>query len=289
MKVLVIGGSGFLGLKINETLEKNNFEPYATYNDSIVKGDNYFHLDITKKMNVYHLLEKTCPDVVIQTAAFVNVEECEIKRKKASDVNIKGTRNVACAVKKIDAKLVYISTDCVFDGKKGMYREDDKPNPINYYGVTKLGGERVVDELLDEYIIARTAVIYGSMKRKRGFAAFVFDQLEAGNKIEAVTDIFNNPTYIIDLAEILIKLIQYDKTGIFHVSGSERINRYNFAIKIAELFDFDRGLVEPITSEEIGWVAKRPKDASFDVSKISKIKRPFDIKDGLIEMKKKIK
>ena len=129
-------------------------------------------------------MKKIYPDIVIHAAAFTNVDDCEKNKDRAFAVNVQGTRNIADAVEKIGAKVVYISTDFVFDGKKGMYKEIDSTKPINYYGITKLNGERIVDKLLDDYIIARTSVLYGWNPFSQNFATWLINQLENRNKIQ---------------------------------------------------------------------------------------------------------
>jgi len=174
---------------------------------------------------VTNLIRKTAPDVVVHTAAFTNVDRCELDRKKAYQINVEGTRNVALGAR--NSKVVYISTDYIFDGEVGMYHENDKPNPVSYYGQTKFEGEQIVQDICDNYIIARTSVLYGWHTRLN-FVSWVIHELQKGNKINIVTDQFNSPTLVDDLAEQIIMLIERDKRGIFHTAGGERISRYEF-------------------------------------------------------------
>ena len=285
MRILVTGGNGLLGKKIYDFLEKNDHNVFFTYNQNKIEKENYYYLDITGRDQVFKIIEKISPDVVIHTAALTNVDECERDKNKAYDINVNGTKNIVTASKKISAKVAFISTDFVFNGKKGMYKEDDSTDPINYYGVTKLEGENIVSDYLDDYIIARTSVLYGWNDLRKNFVTWVIDQLKIGNKIKVAKDMFNSPTLADNLAEILIKLLFRDETGIFHISGSERISRYDFASKIINHFNLQKDLIEPVSSDQLDLVAKRPKDASLDVSKISKIKNPLNIDDGLRIMK----
>jgi len=282
MKLLVTGASGLLGTKIvNFT---NTFEIYGTFYQNPVNFgyEKTLRLDVSKR-NAANLIRKTAPDVVVHTAAFTNVDRCELDRKNAYQINVEGTRNVALGAK--NSKLVYISTDYIFDGEAGMYHENDEPNPVSYYGQTKLKGEQIVQEICGNYIIARTSVLYGWHSRLN-FVSWVIHELQKGNKINIVTDQVNSPTLADDLAEQIMVLIECDEQGIFHTAGGERISRYEFTREIARIFELDQTLITPVTSEQLKWVAKRPKDSSLAVEKISKIKKPLNIAQSLEWMKR---
>lgn len=279
MKVLIIGGSGLLGMKLREVFEENNYDVYASFHNNPIAGKNCFQMDITQKDDVFHVLEKASPDVVVHTAAYTNVDGCEKNRRQAFDVNVRGTENVASAVEKIGAKFVYISTDYVFDGEKGFYKEDDLANPVNYYGLTKLEGEEVVKKICSNFVIARTSVLYGS--NKMNFVTWIIDQLEKGEQVNIVTDQYVSPTLNVDLAEQLMGLIEEDSSGVFHAAGGERISRYDFTMVVADVFGLDKGLISPVRMEDFNWLAKRPVDSSLDVSKISEIKKPYKVKEAV--------
>ncbi|MFQ6119001.1 MAG: dTDP-4-dehydrorhamnose reductase [Methanosarcinales archaeon] len=283
MKRLLIIGTGLLGQKIAEISE---FETFSTYNKDPFKieGCKSYRLDITDELETYSLIKKLDPDFIVHTAALTNVDFCEKQKEEAWNVNVKGTENVVRACR---SKLVYVSTDYVFDGEKGMYREEDEKNPVNYYGETKLEGENIVKDL-EDYIIVRPSVLYGVNPVKLNFATWVIHELEKGNKIKIVRDQFNSPTLANNLAELILELIERDERGTFHTAGSVRISRYEFAKKIAKIFDLDESLIESITSDELEWIAKRPKDSSLNVEKISKIKKPLSIEESLEKMKEEL-
>jgi len=174
---------------------------------------------------------------------------------------------------------MYISTDYVFNGEKGYYKEDDLPDPINYYGLTKLKGEDVVKKICNNFVIARTSVIYGV--NKINFVLWVIDQLKKKKQVNIVKDQYVSPTLNIDLAEQILGLIEKDARGIFHTSGGERINRYYFTMIIADVFGLDKKLINPVRMKDMKWHAKRPADSSLDVSKISEIKKPHEIKKSI--------
>ncbi|MFH8119749.1 MAG: dTDP-4-dehydrorhamnose reductase [Candidatus Aenigmatarchaeota archaeon] len=279
MKILVTGSSGLLGIKVIDELSKN-FDVIPSYSSKKLYKEA-IKMDVTSWDDVKKVFSKVRPDVVVHTAAMTNVDSCEIDKRKAWVINAAGTKNVAEACKEFDSKLIYISTDYVFDGEKGMYKEEDKPNPINYYGFTKLKGEEFVQEICSDWLILRTSTLYGAHPSKECFVTWVIKELKKENEVRVVTDQFTSPTLTNDLAKIISKLIKKDEKGVFHTAGSERISRYNLAIKISEIFDLNRSLIRPITSKELEWEAKRPKDSSFDVTKISKIKKPLNIEKGL--------
>ena len=285
MKILLTGGSGLFGRAFVELIkDRTSHDIYATYNENIVDSEEAVFLDITDKKRVEEVIKKLQPDVVVHAAAFTNVDKCEVEKEKAYDINAKGTKNVAMASNEIGAKMIYISTDYVFDGTKGFYEEKDKTNPISYYGLTKLEGEKAVQEICDDFIIARTSVIYGA--HKKNFATWVIKELRKENQIKIITDQWVSPTLNVDLAEQILALIEKDEKGIFHTAGGERINRYDFVVEMARVFDFNEKLITPATSKEMNWIAKRPMDSSLNVSKISKIKKPYMVEESLRLLKK---
>jgi dTDP-4-dehydrorhamnose reductase len=241
-------------------------------------------VDITTKKIVTYL-ETVNPDVVIHCAAFTNVDQCESEREKAWAVNVSGTEKISTTCQKIGAKLVYISTDFVFDGKKGMYTEKDECNPLNWYGKTKLEGEKRVEQL-DDYVIARTSVLYG-WHTTLNFVTWVIHQLQHKCPIKIVTDQYTCPTLADNLAACLLQL-SVKGHGLYHVAGSERINRYAFALKIAHTFGLDVNFITPIVSEELNQKAHRPKDSSLSIKKVTTVIDTvlLNIDEGLQTMKK---
>lgn len=284
MRVLVIG-TGLLGSKILKI--KKDYELHGAFhtNPPNLKGELY-RLDITQKNSVLDLVSRISPDVSILTSAFTNVDGCEKERETAHEVNVTGPENVAIACERTGSKLIHISTDYVFDGEKGLYTEEDSPNPISYYGKTKLLGEEKVKGILEDYVIARTSVIYGM--EKKNFAMWIVDELRKGNKIRIVTDQYVSPTLNTDLAEQIYALLERDGQGLYHTAGGERISRYDFAVKLAVGFGLDKNLIIPIKTEDLNWTARRPPDSSLDVSKISGIKKPLSIEEALTRLKEEM-
>jgi len=284
---LVTGASGLLGNKTVK-LAKKDYTVTPLHHTKPLHS-NSLKLDITDAIEVSNLFSKLKPNVVIHTASETNVDKCETEKEHAWKINVEGTRNIALACSKIGAKLVYISTDYVFDGEKGNYNEEDKPNPINYYGVTKLEGENQVIQHCKNYAILRTSVLYGWHPWKQNFATWIISMLKQNKEITIVKDHYNTPTLADNLAEITIEAVQEDLQGLYHVSGSERISRYEFAQQIAKTFNLDPNLIKPIKMRQLAaWIAKRPKDSSLNTDKIQKqLKtKPLNITEGLNRMKK---
>ena len=199
------------------------------------------------------------------------MDKCETEKEFAWNVNAVGTRNVAEACAKIGAKLVYISTDYVFDGEKGLYSEEDETKPVNYYGLTKLRGEDYVRELCTDYVIARTSVIYGWHPRRLNFVTWVIDSVVKQKTISVVLDHYNSPTLADSLAEMVLHALDKGVGGVYHLTGGERISRYEFAIRVARTFHLDETLIMPVKMSDLNtWIAKRPRDSSLRIDKAEK-------------------
>jgi len=280
MKILVIGGGGQLGTKIVEQARKIHFL-HATYmtRKPRLEETRIHHADKTNRDTIQSLIRRLKPDAVIDTAAIHNVDYCETHREEAYRVNVEGTRNIAEVCGSLGAKMVFISTDYVFDGKKGLYKETDPANPVNYYGQSKLEGEKAVREACENYVIARTSVIYSwvsastlqsSSGKPLNFAMWLTQKLGKGEHVNIVTDQYSSPTLADSLAETLIKACKQDVTGLYHIAGKTRISRYDFTLKLAEKMGYDKSLIHPISSSSLKQVAKRPMDSSLDVGKIER-------------------
>ncbi|TFE00027.1 dTDP-4-dehydrorhamnose reductase [Jeotgalibacillus sp. R-1-5s-1] len=248
LKVLVTGSRGQLGKEIYHVLEKAGHQ---------VIGLGRQQLDITISEDVLNTFKKYSPDVVIHAAAYTDVNNAENEQEEAFKVNGAGTKNVALAVHEIKAKLVYVSTDYIFNGaSRSPIPEDTEPSPLSVYGQSKLEGEKYVKEILEDFFIVRTSWLYGQFGNN-----FVKKMLEAGDRLQKVTvvdDQFGSPTYTGDLAEAIAKLIMTDKYGTYHLSNSGSCSWYEFAKKIFELADKEVTVV-PCKTEEFKSPAKRPE------------------------------
>jgi len=274
--VILITGSGLLGKDMIRVLSRDFGEAVGTYSSR--QKDGAIRLDVTDRDGTMKSIARLGPEIVVHTAAQANVDYCEDHRDEAMAVNADGTRNIVDAARAVGSKVVYISTDFVFDGMKGMYREDDPVNPVSIYAYTKLLGEYYAKDG-PGHIIARTSVIYGDARQN--FVSWVKGSLENGQKISVFTDQYNSPTFSADCAEAVSALIRNDVSGIFHTAGAERISRYEFARKIALFYGLNDGLIEPVTTDVLKQKARRPADSSLDVGKVGAYHKMLNIMDGL--------
>lgn len=286
MKILITGSSGLLGSKLVATTKGHEILP--TYSTKPLFPDS-LKMDITSRNEVLRIMGEFKPNVVIHTAAETDVDGCEVNKDRAWEVNVEGTKNIADACAEVGATPVYISTDYVFDGGKGLYDEDDKPNPINYYGFSKLEGEKHVAKM-GGHLIVRTSVLYGWHRWKKNFATWVLESLKQKKRITVVDDHYNSPTLADNLAELLLEAVEKGLTGLYHTVGKERISRFEFALMVAKTFELDTKLIEPIKMAELkAWAARRPRDSSLRVDKIQReLKtKTLGISEGLRLMKER--
>jgi dTDP-4-dehydrorhamnose reductase len=292
MKILVTGASGLLGTKLCKIALNKNHEVYSAYTTHQPLYGKPIKFDVSDQNAAKKIFRKIKPEAVVHAAALTNVDKCEIEKKLAWKINVKGTENTAKLCKKYDAFLIYVSTDYIFDGERGMYKETDKPAPINFYGLTKLKGEEKVRNWTNTYCIARTSVIYGSILAtgKINFALWLLNKLKNNEKVKIVTDQWNTPTLNTNLANMILEIIEEKITGIYHLAGATRINRYEFAKLIAKNFNLDMELITPALSNKFQWIAKRPKDSSLNTHKAQQTlkNKPLKIKQAIKLMEKEM-
>ncbi|MCB0751843.1 MAG: SDR family oxidoreductase, partial [Ignavibacteriae bacterium] len=249
-RILLIGSNGMLGQCVVENLRnRNDIElTLASAEDtSFFDNISYSKLDISNKKEVKKIVLDFYPDYIINVAAYTNVDKCESEKELAWNINVNGVEYLAKYSVPSNAHLIHISTDYVFDGLAGPYSENDLPNPISYYGRSKLAGENVIKKFDIKSTILRTNVLFGPTKFGRpDFVKWVFNSLSENKNIRIVTDQINNPTYIEDLAQAIITICDSEKTGLFNIGGAELLNRFEFTKEIAEYFNLDFNLVEPI-------------------------------------------
>jgi len=258
-KILIIGGSGRIGSKLFNYFSGKNFKTKFTFSENEMSSPSGHHLDITKKRNTIDLITKINPDVVIHTVALTDVDLCETNNTLADSIHIDGTKNVIEGCKITKSKLVYVSTSFVFNGKKTQYYEEDAASPSTYYGYTKLKGERLVANSGLPYLILRTDQPYCWTEKwqKVNSPLRVIHTLQSGKILREIMDWYNTPTYVPDFVEATDKLLEYDLTGIFHIVGPDFINRYDFSLKVADVFELNRDMIKPIKSEALKLSAKR--------------------------------
>ncbi len=288
MRIFITGGSGLLGYRLAEMAQERGYDIYSGYCHNKPESGNPVKFDLADADSIIKAMNDVKPDIVIHSAALTDVDRCEVDKNLAYKVNVEGTKVVAELARKLDSFMVYISTDYVFDGEKGMYKEDDETNPMNYYGYTKLLGEKHCQD----FCIARTCVIYGAKPAsgKVNFALWLIEKLERGENVRIVTDQYITPTLNTNLAKMVLELAERKIGGIFHLAGATRVSRFDFAREIAKEFGLDESLIAPSRMDELNWIAKRPRDSSLDVSKAmeSLNNKPYDLGKALRVLKKEI-
>lgn len=257
MKVLVTGANGQLGYDVVKELQKQNIECY---------GASRQDFDIVDFEATENFIKNYMPDVVIHCAAYTAVDKAEDEQGLCYLVNASATENIAQICKKINAKMLYVSTDYIFDGTKdGFYEVDDTPNPINVYGKTKLLGEQAVQKILDKYFIVRISWVFGEHGNN-----FVKTMLRLGKErkeISVVADQYGSPTYTVDLALLLVEMIQTDKYGIYHATNEGVCTWAEFAEEIFKIADLNVK-VNHIATAEYPTMAKRPMNSRLSKRKL---------------------
>jgi dTDP-4-dehydrorhamnose reductase len=261
-RILVTGANGMLGQRlVNFFLAQNSNELLLTSLESACFNKDVIYIpeDLTKRDSVKKIVYDFFPDIIINTAAFTNVDLCETERETAWKVNVKSVEYLAETARIIDAHLIHISTDYIFDGTNGPYSERDLPNPISYYGRTKLASENTIKLISPVNTIIRTNVLYGPVKYGRSdFVRWVVSNLRDGKEIKIVIDQVNNPTFIDDIVYAINSIIEFKKQGIFNIGGREFLSRYEFTNRIADYFKLDKELIKPINTEDLNQPAPRP-------------------------------
>jgi len=270
MRILVTGSSGLLGLNLSLLM-------YLTHEiigvDRSQLGLVPFRLvyaDLLDPGAVDRVLGLTHPEAVIHCAALANLEGCEENPEEAERLNANLPGELAASCKKGGIRLVHLSTDSVFDGTKdGVYTEADIPNPPGVYSATKLKGEKNVLSAYPEAIVARVNFFGWSLGGKRSLSEFFYNHLSAGESCNGFTDIWFCPLFVGDLAETLVRMLEEDLSGLYHVVGSEALTKYDFGLQIARQFGFDVRLVHPISVEDSNLTAKRSHNLRLSVHKLS--------------------
>ena len=287
MKTLIIGGSGVIGSKFTKQFLSEEFELLSTYFDNKLKFPNECMLDIRDRNSVEKIFKKIDPDIVIHTSAITNIDLCETDHKLADSINVQGTKNIINYSKKFSSKLIYISTSFVFDGTKTKYFENDLTNPTTYYGKTKdISEKNIINSELD-FLILRTDQPYCWIEsgQHTNSVLRVIDSLKAKKHHKEIVDWYNTPTYVPDFVETAKKLIINEKSGIFHLVGSDYINRFEWSKIICDCFNLNKKFIKPITSQDLKLPARR-SNVNLSNEKIFNEMgiRMMGIRDGLKSM-----
>ncbi len=287
MRILITGYGGQVGTKAADLLhlchEVHGISRKKLENPKIA----YSVADIIDTKAINSVFDAFKPKAVIHAAAMTGVDACEKEREKAYQINALATKNIAEQCTAVGAKMIYLSTDYVFDGTKGNYSENDVPNPVQHYGFTKLKGEEFVKEHCTNYAICRTSAVYSNTGNN--FALWLYGNLKSKNQARVFTDQIVSYTLAENLAEMLQLILEKGLTGTYHTAGSEAMSRFNFAVIFAKMLGFNKRLIKKTTSIEQKQIAKRPPNSSLNISKItSEGIKALNVKESIEKLKAKL-
>jgi dTDP-4-dehydrorhamnose reductase len=279
-KHLVIGASGQIGEHLLRALGDDGA---GTYFEHSLPG--LHQLDARDERAVLALLRDTRTEVVYLPASEPNVDLCEREPEATAAINVGVVEATAAACSTAGARLVFFSTDYVFDGEAGPYREDDEPRPLSEYGRQKLTGERIALDVPGS-IVVRTAVVYGWERQRKNFVVRLIEGNRRGDRWRVPQDQVGSPTYAPNLAEAVVTLARRGAEGIFHVAGPLAAGRYDFAVEAAQVFGLDESLIEPVATADLAQAAQRPLDAALAVDKVQPLLEspPLPYPEGLRAM-----
>lgn len=277
-KILITGANGLLGQKLVALISANkNYQLLATARGADRLGSDgsyqYAEMDITKAEEVDRIISSFNPDYIIHTAAMTNVDQCETDKEGCVLLNVTATQYLVNAAKKVNAFFLHLSTDFIFDGTKGPLTEEDIPNPISFYGQSKLDAEKIVMNSQLRWAIARTVLVYGIVKdmSRTNIVLWVKKSLEDKKTINVVDDQWRTPTLAEDLAMGCFLIVEKNATGIFNISGKDLLTPYEMANQTADFFKLDKSYINKADSTTFTQPAKRPPRTGFVIEKAKKV------------------
>ena len=289
-KILITGSNGLLGQKLVSLLvQQTDIQLIATSRGAnrmdFTEGYEYQEMDITDAEQVAEVIGKVRPDAIIHTAAMTNVDQCEGEKDLCWTMNVKAVEYLTEACEKHHIFLCHLSTDFVFDGQSGPYREEDLPSPMSFYGWSKYAAEEVIKRSKYPWSIIRTVLVYGitnDMSRSN-IILWVKNSLEQQKPIKVVTDQFRTPTLVEDLAMGCYLVVNQKAEGIFHISGKDFLTPYEMAIKTADFFGLDKSLISKVDSSNFTQPAKRPARTGFILDKAVEVLgyNPVSFEEGI--------
>lgn len=287
--VLVTGANGFVGQYLIENLLLHNFHVIATgKGGSRLRTTHpnltYESMDFTIQDEVTNIFKSYEPGVVVHTGALSKPDECEQNKKGAFDVNVAGTSILLNAAERYGSHFIFLSTDFIFSGARGMYKEEDEAVPVNYYGETKLLAEHAVRGYPFLFTIVRTVLVYGHPGGGRdNILTLVASKLRKGEELKIFNDQVRTPTFVGDLAKAIVSIIQLKARGIFHISGEDVLTPFQMACAVARFLSLDERLIRPVDEANFAQPARRPLRTGLDISKSKKILgfKPTFFTDGL--------
>jgi len=273
-RILVTGSNGLLGQKLTDlSLADKEIELIATSTGPdrhpAKAGYIYEELDVLDKALIEELVAKYRPDAIIHTAAMTNVDACEVERSKCYALNVQAVKNLVDVCENRDIQLIHLSTDFIFDGKDGPYTEEAEPNPLSYYGETKLESELILKNSSCRWAILRTIIVYGIVNdmSRSNIVLWAKGALEKGEPIHVVNDQWRMPTLAEDLAECCLLAVKKNATGVYNVSGKDLMSILEIVERVADFYGLDKTLIRAISAESLNQTAKRPKKTGFVLDK----------------------
>lgn len=269
-RILVTGASGLLGANLTLVAVDAGCETAAIFHNHAVTlaGAQTMGADLTDPEAALDAMRRFRPQWVVHCAALVDVDVCEARPDEATRSNVDMTRNVAVAAHRFGAGLVYVSTDSVFDGTTGGYREEDRPAPVNAYARSKLQGEAAAAEGHGHPLIVRTTMYGWNATQKVGLAEWILQRLESAQHVPGFRDVLFTPLLANDLSVLILRMVEKGLTGLYHVAGSEVCSKHDFARAVARVFGLDEGLVDAASIEDSDLSAPRPANTSLRTEKI---------------------
>lgn len=296
MRILVTGSNGLLGQKLTHLLQRDK-DVYliATARGKSalpVERGEYHSMDISDANNVETVLGFTKPDVIINTAAMTQVDDCETQRDACWKANVTAVENLVRSCQAFQIHLVHVSTDFIFDGTHGPLDEEAAPNPVNYYGESKLAAERVIVASSIPWAILRTVLVFGITRdmSRSNIVLWVKNSLQQGKSIQVVNDQWRTPTLAEDLAVGCYLAAKKHATGIFNISGKDFLSPYDIAIRTADFFHLDKSLIKATDSTNFVQPARRPPKTGFIIDKARKVLgyEPHSFEEGLAVLSQQI-
>jgi dTDP-4-dehydrorhamnose reductase len=274
MKILITGSNGLLGQKLIALLankEENTLIATSKGANRISNTNSYQYqsLDITNEDEVAAIFNTFKPDTVINTAAMTNVDSCESLQKECWELNVTAVEYLIKYAEQHQAHLIHLSTDFVFDGETGPYKETDQANPLSYYGKSKLAAEKLVQQANTKWSIVRTIIVYGVAENmsRSNIVLWAKQALEKGDPLTIVDDQFRSPTLAEDLAMGCWLIAEKQATGVFHLSGKDLMSIIELVYRVADFYGYDKSNVQPIKSSSLNQAAKRPPKTGFVLNK----------------------
>lgn len=265
-RVLILGGSGLIGTALSEIL-RNNYTVFTTYHKKIA-GSQSIRMDILDPESVANAFSISNPNVTINLCAiFNNVDFCEQNKEIVMAINGSSLGIISKLSNKFRSHLIQMSTDYVFDGKSGNYKEDDQVNPVNYYGITKVKAENNVKHMAERYCIVRSSLVYGNNVVKQTLPDWIIDGISKQGNIRLISDQYTTPTYLENLCSMLAEIIKIKYQGIIHLAGPERLSRYDFAKKLLHIMGSGNDKIIPVSHNEFDFGKKMPLDSSLNTDK----------------------